>query len=83
VNVFREKSSLIRRIFGKKRLSFAYTSFTPPIRRKSGKQILFLDAWVFAKVYEGFCVGFTYTPDPAVIKFIMLQIRVGTENEGF
>jgi hypothetical protein len=30
------------------------------------------DAWAIAEAYGGFCVGFTYPPDPAVCDFFIM-----------
>jgi hypothetical protein len=38
-------------------------TYPPDVREK---KFLFSDAWAIAEAYVGFCVGFTYPPDPAV-----------------
>jgi hypothetical protein len=58
----------------RKRLSFCLRSFEtkpyllpftdPPDVRE--KKFLFSDAWAIAEACVGFCLGFTYPPDPAV-----------------
>jgi hypothetical protein len=60
---FRKRLSFCLRSFEKKPYLLPFT-YTPDVRKK---KFLFSDAWAIAEAYVGFCVGFTYTPDPAVI----------------
>ena len=39
-------------------------TYPPDVREK---KFSFSNAWAIAEAYVGFCVGFTYKPDPAVI----------------
>jgi hypothetical protein len=52
----------LREKFKKKTYLLPFT-YPPDVREK---KFLFSDAWAISEAYLGFCVGFTYPPDPAV-----------------
>ena len=54
---------LVRKFFGSDHSVLAPTTYPPDVREK---KFLFTNAWAIAEAYVGFCVGFIYSPDPAV-----------------
>jgi hypothetical protein len=59
---FQKRSSFCLKSF-EKTLSFAFHQYAYVREIK----FLFIDAWAIAEAYVVFCVGFTYTPQPAVL----------------
>jgi hypothetical protein len=55
---------------------FPFT-YTPDVRKK---KFIFSDAWAISEAYVGFCVGFTFTPDPAVLALLIMYMS-GTRSE--